>query len=70
MTTEARVKISLGPGRTVEVVLRGPARAIEDLVGRLRGVGGALEVAGGRCCWTLSQDGTTFHLLVDSDKVA
>lgn len=70
MTAEARVNLTLGPGRTVEVVLRGPARAIEELIGKLRSVGGPLEVAGGKCCWTLTQDGTTFHLLVDSDKVA
>ncbi len=67
---EARVKISAKSGETVDLVLEGPAKAVQELVQRLRSMGGPLDVAGGTCCWSLTRQGTTVHLVVDSDKLA
>jgi hypothetical protein len=67
---EARLRLTVKSGQTVDLVLKGPARAIEDLVDRLRSMAGPLDVTGGRCCWAMSSQGTTMHLVVDSEKKA
>ena len=67
---ESRVKLQLAAGEAVDLVLKGSPAALEGLIQRLRTMGGALEVRGGQCCWTLSKEGSTLHLVLDSDKVA
>jgi len=67
---EARVKVSAKTGETVDLVLEGPAKAIQELLQRLRAMGGPLDVAGGTCCWALTRQGTTVHVVVDTDKMA
>jgi hypothetical protein len=66
---EAKLKLSVG-GETVDLVLEGPSKAIEDLIAKLRAMAGPLDVTGGSCCWSMTSRGTTVHLVVDSDKVA
>lgn len=67
---EAFVRLSTGQGETVDLVLKGPSKAVGELVQKLRAMGGPLDVTGGKCCWALTSEGTTVHLVVDSDKVA
>ncbi|HXX93255.1 MAG TPA: hypothetical protein VEN81_06450 [Planctomycetota bacterium] len=67
---EARLNLTLGSGRAVDLVLRGSPRAIEDLVERLRAMAGPLDVTGGQCCWSMSGRGTTVHVVVDSESLA
>ena len=64
------LKLSVGTDRDVELILDGPSKAVEDLVQRLRSLNGAVSVTGGRSCWTLTREGTTLHVVVDSEKVA
>ncbi len=67
---EARVRVSAKTGETVDLVLEGPAKAVQELLQRLRAMGGPLDVAGGTCCWSLTRDGTTVHVVVDTDRMA
>ena len=67
---EARLKLTVKSGETADLVLTGPSQAIEDLVRRLRSMSGPLDVTGGQCCWSMSWQGTTLHLVVDSEKLA
>lgn len=67
---EARVRVSARTGETVDLVLEGPAKAVQDLIRRLRAMGGPLDVAGGTCCWSLSRPGATVHVVLDSDRIA
>ena len=67
---EARLKLTVKSGRTVDLVLNGTPRAIEDLVDRLRAMAGPLDVTGGQCCWSMTSQGTTVHLVVDSERIA
>jgi hypothetical protein len=67
---EARLKLTVTAGRTVDLVLNGSPKAIEDLVERLRAMSGPLDVTGGQCCWSMTGQGTTVHLVVDSEKRA
>jgi hypothetical protein len=54
----------------VDLVLEGPSKAVQELIQRLRAMGGPLDVAGGTCCWSLSRPGATVHVVVDADKLA
>ena len=65
-----KVKLSADKDMSVDLVLQGPPKAVKELVQRLRMMGGPVSVAGGPCCWTLSREGTTFHVVLDSEKVA
>ena len=67
---EARLRLAVKAGQTVDLVLKGPTRAIEDLVERLRSMAGPLDVTGGQCCWSMSSRDTTVHVVVDSEKKA
>lgn len=67
---EARLKVSMESGEEMSLELSGSSRAVEELLVKLRGAGGKFSVAGGMCCWTLSREGSTLHLLLDSEKVA
>lgn len=67
---EARLKLTVKSGRTVDLVLNGSPQAIEDLVDRLRAMAGPLDVTGGQCCWSMTSQGTTVHLVVDSERIA
>ena len=67
---EARLKLTVKSGQTVDLVLNGSPRAIGDLVERLRAMAGPLDVTGGQCCWSMTSQGTTVHLVVDSEKRA
>jgi hypothetical protein len=67
---EARVKVSAKSGETVDLVLEGPSKAVQELIQRLRAMGGPLDVAGGTCCWSLSRPGATVHVVVDTDRMA
>ena len=64
---ESHVTFQVSPGETVDLVLKGPSKTIEGLLQRLRSMHGPLVVTGGKCCWSLSREGVTFHLVVDSD---
>ncbi len=52
---EARLKLTVKSGRTFDLVLNGPPKAIEDRVERLRAMAGR---------------GTTVHRVVDTERVA
>jgi hypothetical protein len=67
---ETKIRLATGPGETVELVLSGPPKAIQELVQRLRQMAGPVDVTGGQCCWSLTREGTTMHVVVDSDKLA
>ena len=67
---EARLTVTVKAGRTVGIVLKGPPKAIEDLVDRLRAMSGPLDVTGGQCCWSMSSEGATLHMVVDSERKA
>lgn len=64
------LKLSVDADQEVDLVLEGPPKAVEELVQRLRSLKGPVSVTGGRCCWTLTREGTTLHVVVDSERVA
>ena len=65
-----KLKLSVGEEKGVDLILDGPSKAVEELVQRLQSLNGPVSVAGGRSCWTLTREGTTLHVVVDSEKVA
>jgi hypothetical protein len=67
---EARLRLTVKAGRTVDLFLNGSPKAIGDLVERLRAMAGPLDVTGGQCCWSMTGQGATVHLVVDSEKLA
>ena len=67
---EAKVSVKAGPEETLVLDLDGQPGPVLDLIRRLREVGGPLSVRGGKCCWTLSREGATIHVVLDSEKVA
>ncbi len=64
----ARVKVSAPGGDSVDLVLTGPAKAVKELVDKLRKIGGPLDVAGAQCAFALSNNGSTLHVLLDMDE--
>ena len=67
---EARLKLTVKSGRTVDRVLNGSSRAIEDRVGRRHAMAGPLDVTGGPCCGSMTSQGTMLHGVVDSERIA
>ena len=67
---EARLKLTVKTGEAVDLVLTGSAKAIDDLLCRFRSMAGPLDVTGGQCCWSMTGQGSTVHLVVDSEKLA
>jgi len=67
---EARLKLTVKTGETVDLVLNGSVKAIDDLLRGLRAMAGPLDVTGGQCCWSMTGQGTTVHLVVDSERLA
>ncbi|HXG62965.1 MAG TPA: hypothetical protein VNO22_16460 [Planctomycetota bacterium] len=67
---EAKLRLTVAGGEAIDLVLKGPARAIEELIERLRAMAGPLDVTGGQCCWSMTGKDTTVHLVVDSDRAA
>ena len=69
-TSKIEVSVTV-PGRMpleIRLPLSGSTKALEELFFALAQCarGEQIEVAGGSCCWTFSQNGaTTIHLLID-----
>jgi hypothetical protein len=67
---EARLRVTGAAGESVDLALKGPAKAIRELIERLGATAGPLDVTGGQCCWSMSGKGATVHLVVDTDRMA